>query len=74
MPMTRSAPSAAITAHLHRRGIAMRHGHMYAHRLCLALGIEPEEGVVRISLVHYNTVEELRRTVDALADCFGASS
>lgn len=28
----------------------------------------PEEGVVRVSLVHYNTVEEVERIVHVLAD------
>lgn len=39
------------------RGI--RYGHMYAYRLCQAMGIPPDEGVVRVSLVSYNTQEEV---------------
>lgn len=35
-----------IASHVHRRGIGIRHGHMYAWRLCSALGIPPEDGVV----------------------------
>jgi cysteine desulfurase family protein (TIGR01976 family) len=59
-------PSAAITAAAHRAGIGIRHGHMYAIRLCRALGIDPETGVVRVSLLHYNTPEEIERLLDVL--------
>lgn len=34
---------------------------MYAYDLCRALGLDLENGVVRESLVHYNTVEEVER-------------
>jgi len=30
------------------------------------LGLDPDPGVVRISLVHYNTVEEIHRFQDVL--------
>ena len=39
---------------------------MYAYRLCEAMNIPVEEGVVRVSAVHYNTVEEIDRLMDAL--------
>ena len=37
---------------------------MYAYHLCEALGLDPEDGVVRTSLVHYNTIEEIERLID----------
>jgi len=46
--------------------VGIRHGHMYAHRLCTAMGIAPDPGVVRASAVHYNTVEEVDRLMDAI--------
>jgi selenocysteine lyase/cysteine desulfurase len=39
---------------------------MYAYRLCQALGLDPDDGVVRASFVHYNTVEEIDRFVEVL--------
>jgi selenocysteine lyase/cysteine desulfurase len=36
---------------------------MYAVRLCEALSIDLEHGVVRVSLVHYNTIEEIERLI-----------
>ena len=58
--------SQAISFAAERRDIGIRHGHMYAHRLCTALGIEPEDGVVRISCAHYNTPEEIERLIEVL--------
>lgn len=55
--------STDITAAVDRSGIGIRHGHMYAYHLCEAAGLEPEDGVVRTSLVHYNTMEEIERLI-----------
>jgi cysteine desulfurase family protein (TIGR01976 family) len=55
--------SAEITAAVDRSGIGIRHGHMYAYHLCEAAGLDPEDGVVRTSLVHYNTPEEIERLI-----------
>lgn len=51
----RSRSSREIASMANQQDIGIRNGHMYAHRLCQSLGIEPEDGVVRISLVHYNS-------------------
>lgn len=58
--------SSEIAGALQREGFALRHGHMYAWHLCEAMGLEPEDGVVRVSLVHYNTLEEIERLCRAL--------
>jgi selenocysteine lyase/cysteine desulfurase len=43
-----------------------RWGHFYSKRLCdEVLGLEPE-GVARVSMVHYNTEEEIRGLVEML--------
>ena len=49
-------------------GFGIRHGHMYAHRLCERMGIVIDPGVVRISAVHYNTVSEIDRLCDVLEE------
>jgi cysteine desulfurase family protein (TIGR01976 family) len=56
--------SREITEVVDGSGIAIRHGHMYAYHLCEALGRDPDDGVVRISLVHYNTPEEIERLIE----------
>jgi len=60
------APSEVVRR-LHAARIAVRNGHMYAYRLCEGLGIDTREGVVRVSAVHYNTTDEIERTLAALA-------
>jgi cysteine desulfurase family protein (TIGR01976 family) len=48
------------------QGIAVRDGNMYSPRLLERLGITPDTGAVRASLVHYNTVDEIERFVSVL--------
>ncbi len=55
-----------IVAEVDQHNIGIRYGNMYAVRLCSSLGIELEEGVVRVSLVHYNTPEEIDRLISVL--------
>jgi len=46
--------------------VAIRSGHFYAHRLISDLVIETKDGVVRVSLAHYNTADEVERLIAAL--------
>ena len=56
-----------IVNRLAEKFIAVRNGHFYARRCVEALGLgDPEEGIIRISLVHYNTKEEVNRLIDGL--------
>ena len=57
---------AEIVEALGREKIAVNHGHFYAHRCVAGLGLEPEEGVLRVSMVHYNTGHEVERLIHAL--------
>jgi len=66
-----SKSSREITEHVDLSGVAIRHGHMYAYRLCEAAGLDPDDGVVRISLVHYNTLEEIDRLIGVLHEALG---
>ena len=63
-PLDKSAWDVA--AALQQAGVGAENGHFYAHRLLGDLGIEQEDGVVRISLVHYNSSDDTRRIVNAL--------
>ena len=51
-----------------RSSYGCRSGHFYSKRLCQnVLGIkDPDDGVVRCSLLHYNTVEEVEGLVKVL--------
>jgi selenocysteine lyase/cysteine desulfurase len=57
--------SSAIADALAARDVGVRSGHMYSPRLMTRLGLMPV-GVVRASLVHYNTLEEVARFEDVL--------
>ncbi len=61
------APPATVTEELVKQNIGVRDGHMYAPRLMKRLGLSQESGAVRASLVHYNTVDEVRRFGTVLA-------
>jgi cysteine desulfurase family protein (TIGR01976 family) len=57
-----------VTDTLARADIGVRDGHMYAPRLMRRLGVPVESGVVRVSLVHYNTLAEIHRFGEALGE------
>jgi cysteine desulfurase family protein (TIGR01976 family) len=47
-------------------GICVWSGHNYAWEVVKALGLDEGQGVLRIGLAHYNTAEEVDRTLAAL--------
>jgi selenocysteine lyase/cysteine desulfurase len=55
---------------MHAAQIGIRYGHFYAYSLVdnLRPKLDVDDGVVRISLVHYNTVEEVEKIVDVLKE------
>jgi cysteine desulfurase family protein (TIGR01976 family) len=56
-------PSKEIALAANAAGLGIRYGHFYAYRLATALGLDPDDGVVRTSLVHYNSPEEIERLI-----------
>lgn len=58
----------AIAKFLGDRGIFTWDGNFYAMNLSERLGVEQKGGVLRIGLVHYNTVEEVDRLLDGLRE------
>jgi len=50
------------------RGIFTWHGNYYALNLTERLGVESTGGLLRIGLVHYNTVEEVEQLLGALKE------
>jgi cysteine desulfurase family protein (TIGR01976 family) len=55
--------SESIVRHLDDFGIGIRFGDFYARRLIETLGLQAQGGVVRVSIAHYNTHEEIDRLV-----------
>ena len=62
----RAMPSTDIAQKLAEHHIGVGSGHFYALRCVEALGMDPEDGVVRVSMVHYNTAEEVQKLIVAL--------
>jgi cysteine desulfurase family protein (TIGR01976 family) len=61
----------AIATFLGDRGIFTWDGNFYALNLSERLGVEQHGGVLRVGLVHYNTVEEVDRLLAALREFAG---
>ncbi len=57
---------AEVVERMAEAGLGIRDGHMYAPRLMARLGLAMDRGAVRVSLVHYNTLEEIDRFGHAL--------
>ena len=53
--------SESVARQLSERGMGVKRGDFYSRRLIERLGIPVDDGVVRISLAHYNTREEIER-------------
>ena len=58
--------SEAIVRHLDRFNIGIRFGDFYAKRLIESLCLQTQGGVVRVSMAHYNTADEIDRLIVAL--------
>ncbi|MFV2033207.1 MAG: aminotransferase class V-fold PLP-dependent enzyme [Gammaproteobacteria bacterium] len=58
--------SQSLANKLQRAGIGAEFGHFYAHRLISDLALDPDEGVVRISLLHYNRIEDAGKIIREL--------
>ena len=62
----RAMPSKHIAEQLADSKIGVGAGDFYALRCVEALGMDPADGVVRVSMVHYNTVEEVTKLVETI--------
>lgn len=65
-------PSADAARKAAELGVAIGFGHFYAKRLLESLGIaDTQDGVLRCSMAHYNTLEEVDRLTSALDTILG---
>ena len=58
--------SLIIAQEAGRNGIGIRNGDFYAWRCLKGLGIDTNDGVIRISMVHYNSMEEVEKLIKFL--------
>ena len=59
---------AEVAANLGEQGLFVWHGHYYAVAVMERLGLLDQGGLVRIGFVHYNTMDEVDRVINALSD------
>ncbi len=62
--------SSSITEKVDAYKIGIRFGDFYARRLITDLGLIEKDGVIRVSMVHYNTMEEVDRLIAVLDRLF----
>ena len=58
--------SQSIAHCLQDGGIGTENGNFYAHRLVSDLGIDVDDGIVRLSLLHYNTQQDVEKILQQL--------
>jgi len=58
--------SLSIAQAAGKNGIGIRNGDFYAWRCLKGLGIDTNDGVIRISMVHYNSMEEVEKLINFL--------
>lgn len=66
------ADSAALVRSVDGARIGIRHGDFHSRRLVEALGLTGGNGVMRVSMVHYNTLDEVDRLIAALETALSA--
>lgn len=59
--------SEAVVRRIDEHGIGIRFGDFYARHLIEELGLTHYGGVIRVSIAHYNTADEMHRLVEHLA-------
>ena len=69
----RTMSSRKIAQELAKHQIGVGSGNFYALRCIEALGIDPQDGVVRVSMVHYNTKEEVGKLISTLGQILDAA-
>jgi selenocysteine lyase/cysteine desulfurase len=59
-------PAEPVSEALGRDGIACWGGNFYAVRPLIAMGINVDKGVLRMSAAHYTSAEDVQRLITAL--------
>jgi selenocysteine lyase/cysteine desulfurase len=59
---------------LARHGFMAGNGNFYAVRVLEAMNVNPDRGAVRLSLLHYNSSEEVKGVIEALDEILGVQT
>jgi selenocysteine lyase/cysteine desulfurase len=69
-----SIDPAVVIKRLAARGFMAGNGNFYAVRVLDAMGIDPKRGAVRLSFVHYNSMQEITGLIHALDEILTSSA
>ena len=64
--ISKNKSSEQVSKELVRNKIATRNDNFYAWRCLKAIGVDVNDGIVRLSLTHYNTKEEVEKLINVL--------
>ena len=64
--IVKNTVSSTIPAKVDNYKIGIRWGDFYARRLIENLGFSDRDGIVRVSMVHYNTIQEVEKLIEVL--------
>jgi len=56
------------------RGFMAGNGNFYAVRVLEAMNVNPDRGAVRLSLLHYNSMDEVTGVIEALEQILAAQA
>ncbi len=59
---------------LAERGFMAGNGNFYAVRVLEGMNVDPDRGAVRLSLLHYNSMDEVRGAIAALEEILGTAA
>jgi selenocysteine lyase/cysteine desulfurase len=69
-----SIDPSVVIRRLAERGFMAGNGNFYAVRVLEAMGVDPARGAVRLSFVHYNSMQEITRLIDVLEEILVTAS
>jgi selenocysteine lyase/cysteine desulfurase len=72
--VTETIEPGEMVRSLAARGFMAGNGNFYAVRVLEAMNVNPDRGAVRISLLHYNSMDEVTGVIQALEEILGAQA
>ena len=72
--VTETIEPVEVVRALARRGFMAGNGNFYAVRVLQAMNVNPDRGAVRLSMLHYNSSDEVMGVIEALEQILGAQA
>ena len=72
--VTETIEPGEMVRSLAARGFMAGNGNFYAVRVLEAMNVNPDRGAVRLSLLHYNSMDEVTGVIEALEQTLGAQA